>query len=164
MAKSFDHLYAKIASFENLHQAWRKAAKGKRGCPAAASFEVNLADELIRLQQELITQTWQPGEYYSFTIRDPKKRLVSAAPFRDRVVHHALCNITEAIYENTFIGDSYANRKGKGTHAALDKAQRLTRHNSYVLQCDLRQFFPSVDHNVLRSVLFRKMDDVHVCF
>ncbi|MEE9304495.1 MAG: reverse transcriptase domain-containing protein [Thiotrichaceae bacterium] len=162
MAKSFDHLYSEVCSFDNLHQAWRKASKGKRSCPAAASFEINLADELIQLQQELITQTWQPGEYYSFTIRDPKERLVSAAPFRDRVVHHALCNITEAIYENTFIGDSYANRKGKGTHAALDRAQQYMRRYPYVLQCDLRQFFPSVDHAVLRSVLFRKIDDLQV--
>ncbi len=63
MARSFDNLYPEIGSFENLYKAWRKAAKGKRGCPAAASFELNLADELIQLQQELITQTWQPGEY-----------------------------------------------------------------------------------------------------
>ncbi len=66
---------------------------------------------------------WAPGAYYSFYIRDPKKRLVSAAPFRDRVVHHALCRVTEPLFERAFIGDSYANRKGKGTHAAVDRAQ-----------------------------------------
>ena len=123
MVKTFDDLYPRLTDFGNLYEAWRKAAKSKRGCPAAAGLELNLTDELVRLQKELIDQTWQPGEYHSFTIRDPKKRLVSAAPFRDRVVHHALCNVTETVFENTFIADSYANRKGKGTHAALDKAQ-----------------------------------------
>lgn len=110
MPKVFDNLYPQITDFANLYAAWQKAVRGKRSCPAAASFEYNLADELICLQQELVEQSWQPGAYHSFYIRDPKQRLVSAAPFRDRVVHHALCNVTEAIYDNTFIGDSYANR------------------------------------------------------
>ena len=101
MAKSFDNLYPQLVDFGNVYLAWRKAARGKRGNPAAASFELNLADELIRLQQELLEETWQPGAYHSFTIRDPKQRLVSAAPFRDRVVHHALNNVTETIFENT---------------------------------------------------------------
>ncbi len=159
LAKSFDNLYPQLTEFGNLYLAWRKAARGKRSKPAAASFEYNLTDELIRLQQELIEETWLPGEYYSFTIRDPKQRLVSAAPFRDRVVHHALNNVTETIFENIFIADSYANRLGKGTHAALDKAQSLMRRYPYVLQCDIRQYFPSVDHAVLESILFRKIAD-----
>lgn len=159
MAKTFDNLYPQLTDFGNLYLAWRKAARGKRGRLAAASFEMNGADELIRLQSELLDETWQPGGYRSFVIRDPKQRIVSAAPFRDRVVHHALCNVTEAIFERTFIADSYANRKGKGTHAALDKAQALMRHHPYVLQCDIRQFFPSVDHATLQAVLFRKIAD-----
>jgi retron-type reverse transcriptase len=159
MAKAFDNLYPQITDFGNLCEAWRKAAKGKRGCPAAAGFEMNLADELIRLQRELLDQTWTPGAYHSFLIRDPKKRLVSAAPFRDRVAHHALCNVTASLFENTFIADSYANRKGKGTHAALDRAQSLMRQYPYVLQCDIRQFFPSIDHALLESILLRKIAD-----
>ncbi len=162
MPKVFDNLYPQLISFTNLYEAWRKAERGKRSNPAAAGFEMNLGDELIRLQEELASQAWQPGEYYSFYIRDPKRRLVSAAPFRDRVVHHALHNVTEAIYDNTFIGDSYANRKGKGTHAALDKAQSLMRRYPYVLQCDIRQFFPSIDHAVLESLLYRKVLDEKV--
>ncbi|MGB1011055.1 MAG: reverse transcriptase domain-containing protein [Thiolinea sp.] len=159
MPKVFDNLYSQITDFGNLHEAWRKAAKGKRSNPSVAAFEYKLADNLIELQTELKQQSWQPGAYYSFYIRDPKRRLVSAAPFRDRVVHHALHNVTESLFENTFIGDSYANRKGKGTHAALDKAQSLMRRYPYVLQCDLRQFFPSVDHAVLESLLNRKIVD-----
>jgi RNA-directed DNA polymerase len=159
MAKTFGNLFPQLTEFGNLYKAWRKAARGKRGSPAAAGFEMNLSGELIRLQKELVEETWRPGEYCSFTIRDPKRRLVSAAPFRDRVVHHALCNVTESIFENAFIADSYANRKGKGTHAALDRAQTLMRRYPYVLQCDLRQFFPSIDHAVLESILFRKISD-----
>lgn len=159
MPKVFDNLYPQLTSFENLYAAWRKAAKGKRKHPSVASFEINLPDELIRLQHDLEQQTWQPSPYYSFHIRDPKRRLVSAAIFRDRVVHHALYNVTEALFENTFIADSYANRKGKGTHAALDKAQAYMRHYPYVLQCDLRQFFPSIDHAILESLLNRKIID-----
>lgn len=161
MAKVFNNLYGEIVDFSNLHKAWRKAAKGKRKSLAVTRFEMNAADELIRLQGELKTRTWQAGQYQSFYIRDPKQRLVSAAPFRDRVVHHALCNVIEPIYERTFIGDSFANRKGKGTHAALDKAQRYIRCFPYVLQCDLKQFFPSVDHAVMESVLNRKIIDVN---
>ncbi|MCB0200841.1 MAG: RNA-dependent DNA polymerase [Anaerolineae bacterium] len=159
MTKSYTDLYPPIASFENLHRAFRKAAKGKRGHPSVAAFEFDLESNLCRLEEELLGQTYRPGPYRSFTIRDPKRRLVSAAPFRDRVVHHALCNVIEPIFERTFIGDSYANLVGKGTHAALDRAQALARRYRYVLQCDLEQFFPSVDHQILRGVIARKIAD-----
>jgi retron-type reverse transcriptase len=139
--------------------AHRKAARGKRGKRAAAGFEYRLADHLLELQHELATGTYRPGPYYSFYIHDPKHRLISAAPFRDRVVHHALCNVIEPIFERSFIYDSYANRVGKGTHRALDRAQAFARRFRYVLQCDLRQFFPSIDHGVLREILARKIPD-----
>ena len=139
--KRFDHLYAELASFENLWLAERKAGRGKRGQSAVAAFEFDLEDNLWRLHEELVSQTYQPGPYTSFTIRDPKHRLISAAPYRDRVVHHALCNIIEPLFERTFIGDSYANRLGNGTHAALDRAQGFGRRYRYVLQCDIEQFF-----------------------
>lgn len=159
MARNYRNLYTAITAFENLHTAWRKASRGKRQKPAAAGFEMKLEDELVRLQRELITQIYRPGPYRSFYIRDPKRRLISAAPFRDRVVHHAVCNIIEPIFEKTFIRDSYANRKGKGTHAALDRAQYFSRKYSFVLQCDIRQFFPSIDHTILETVLSRKITD-----
>ena len=107
----------------------------------------------------MVAQTYQPGPYHSFYIRDPKHRLISAAPFRDRVVHHALCNVIEPIFERTFIGDSYANQVGKGTHRALDRAQAFARRYRYVLQCDVEQFFPSVDLALLRGILARKIAD-----
>jgi len=159
MVKTYTDLYPTIASFENLHLAFRKAAKGKRGQQAVAAFEFNLESNLCRLEEELLQQSYQPGPYRSFYIRDPKHRLVSAAPFRDRVVHHALCNVIEPIFERTFIGASYANRVGKGTHAALNHAQKLAQRYPYVLQCDIEQFFPSVDHAILSGILERKIND-----
>lgn len=114
------------------------------------------------MQKELRSRSYAPGPYTSFYIHEPKRRLISAAPFRDRVVHHALCNLIEPIFERTFIADSYANRVGKGTHRALNRAQELARYYPYVLQCDVRQFFPSVDHAILRDILARKITDHNV--
>ncbi|RMF28258.1 MAG: RNA-dependent DNA polymerase [Chloroflexi bacterium] len=155
-------MYAQLVRWDNLYRAYRRAAKGKRGKLAAASFEYRLEDNLIRLQEELMTKTYRPGPYRSFYIHEPKRRLISAAPFRDRVVHHALCNLIEPIFERSFIRDSYANRVGKGTHRALDRCQQFARRYRYVLQCDIRQFFPSVDHAILRSILARKIHDPDV--
>jgi hypothetical protein len=157
--KSYKNLYPQVCSWENLIQAWRKARKGKRGREPAASFEFDLEGNLVRLRRELLDQAYRPGFYHSFYIHDPKRRLISAAPFRDRVVHHALCNVIEPLFERRFIFDSYANRRGKGTHAALDRCQAFARRFPYVLQCDLRQFFPSVDHEILKTVLARVIGD-----
>ncbi len=107
----------------------------------------------------MLDGSYKPGAYRSFYIRDPKRRLISAAPFRDRVVHHALCNVIGPLFERTFIGDSYANRVGKGTHAALDRCQSFAQRYRYVLQCDIEQFFPSVDLAILREMLARKLAD-----
>ncbi len=159
MARAFIDLYPVLTSFKNLHHAYRKAARGKRGQPPVARFDLDLEGNLLQLQEELATKSYRPGRYHSFHIRDPEHRLISAAPFRDRVVHHALCNLIEPIFERSFIGDSYANRLGKGTHRALDRAQDYSRRYPYVLQCDIRQFFPSVDHAILRGLLARKIGD-----
>ena len=159
MARAYSNFYPEIFHFNNLYLAFRKAAKGKRGHPDVAEFEYHLERNLFELHDELANQAYRPGAYYSFYIRDPKRRLISAAPFRDRVVHHALCNLIEPVFEGTFIGDSYANRAGKGTHAALDRAQAFARRYPYVLQCDVRQFFPSVDHFILKEILARKLAD-----
>jgi retron-type reverse transcriptase len=150
-------LYEQITSWDNLYLAYRKAAKGKRGKGPAARFEYKLEDNLLRLQQELLTKSYRPGPYNSFYIHEPKRRLISAAPFRDRVVHHALCNLIEPIFDRSFIFDSYANRVGKGTHRALDRCQAFARRFRYVLTCDLKQYFPSIDHQLLRQILVRKL-------
>ncbi len=155
-------MYERIYDWKNLRLAHHKASRGKRSKPPAATFEYNLADNLLELQDELKNQTYQPGPYNSFYIHDPKRRLISAAPFQDRVIHHALCNIIEPLFEPGFIFDSYANRVGKGNHRALDRAQTFARRFGYVLQCDVKQFFPSVDYQILQTVLARKIDDPNV--
>jgi len=162
MAKIHNHLYRQIISFDNLYLAYRAAARGKRGQPNVAAFEFDLEANLLQLQKELWLQTYRPGPYYNFRIYDPKPRLISAAPFRDRVVHHALVRVIEPIFERSFIADSYANRVGKGTHRALDRCQEFARRYRYVLQCDVRQFFPSIDHAVLGGILTRKIGDQDV--
>ena len=154
--------YAQVCDWDNLWLAWRKAAKGKRGRPAAAQFEYHLEDNLVTLQEELAAKRYQPGPYASFYIHEPKRRLISAAPFRDRVVHHALCNVIEPVFERSFIADSYANRIGKGTHRALDRCQEFARRYHYVLPCDVRQFFPSIDHGILQETLHRKASDPEI--
>lgn len=155
-------MYEKLTHWGNLLLAYRKAAKGKRGHPNVAEFEHRLEDHLLEVQAELQAKTYLPGRYASFYIHEPKRRLISAAPFRDRVVHHALCNLIEPIFERSFIFDSYANRVGKGTHRALNRTQTFSRKYPYVLQCDIRQFFPSIDHAILRETLQRKISDPDV--
>lgn len=147
-------LWKEIISFQNLNLAFKKAAKGKRSKPDIAAFEMNLEEQLFNLKGELINDQYRPGPYNHFIIHSPKHRLISAAPFRDRVVHHALCNIIEPIFERKFIFDSYANRKGKGTHRALDRCTNYMRKYAYVLPLDVQKFFPSIDH----QTLFEELD------
>jgi len=157
-----DDVYSDLCSWDNLLLAYRHAAKGKRGHANVAAFEYRLEDNLFQLQEELLAHTYRPGEYVSFYIHDPKRRLISAAPFRDRVVHHALCNLIEPVFERTFIADSYANRVGKGTHRALNRCTAFARRYRYALQCDVEQFFPAIDHTILRRTLARKINDSDV--
>ncbi len=109
--KTYENLYPRIYSFENLHTAYRRARAGKRSRVNVAGFEFDMEHNLLQLQRELIDQTYRPGPYHSFYIREPKRRLVSAAPFRDRVVHHVLCQVIEPIWERRFIHTSSANTR-----------------------------------------------------
>ncbi len=155
-------MFERILSWDNLLVAWHKAARGKRGGKNAANFEYRLADRLLLLQDELASGCYQPCTYTHFEIREPKRRLISAAPFRDRVVHHALCNIIEPEFERRFFPFSYANRVGKGTHRAIDRLQRLSQCYRYVLRLDIRQYFPSIDHGILIHSLMKVLDDERV--
>ncbi len=160
--KTYKNLYPQIYAFDNLYQAFREARKGKRSKPEVAAFEYHLEPELWQLQQELQEHTYQPGPYHHFYIIERKKRKISAAPFRDRVVHHALCRVIQPIFEARFIHDSYACRVGKGTHRAADRAQEFARRNAYCLKGDVQQFFPSIDHALLREILARRIADTEV--
>jgi retron-type reverse transcriptase len=148
-----------IAGWDNLFLAYQRASRGKRGRPDVALFEHRLEENLAVLRRELRERRYLPGPYASFFIHEPKRRLISAAPFRDRVAHHALCNLIEPSFERSFLPESFANRIGKGTHRALDSAQACARRYPYVLQLDIRQFFPSIDHAILRICLARKLKE-----
>jgi len=162
LSKRYDHLWPQVTSFDNLLLAFKKAARGKRSKPSVAGFEYDLEANLFTLQSELRRGDYRPGPYVSFPIHEPKRRLISAAPFRDRVVHHALVNVIEPIFERQFIFDTYANRAGKGTHRALDRCTTFMRRFRYLLPMDVRQFFPSIDHAVLLEILGRTLADERV--
>ena len=155
--KRHGNLYPQIIAFENILLSAKKAEKGKRFRDNVLEFNYNLEAELTNLQQELAEKTYQPGDYRTFYIKEPKSRMISAAPYRDRVVHHALCNIIVPLIEPTFIADSYANRVGFGTHRALERFTKFARESRYVLQCDIQKYFPSIDHEILKNLIRRKI-------
>lgn len=123
-------MFEKICSFENLHLAYLKARKCKRYRDQVLEFSYNLEENLLRLQEELLNQTYQHGDYREFTGYDSKKRRIKAAPFRDRVVHHTLCNIIEPIFDRGFIYSSFACRKEKGTHRAIKRLEKFLKSAS----------------------------------
>lgn len=155
-------LFSQVCAFENLYRAFRRARRGKRDREEVAAFEYDLEGNIIRLQGELERGEYWPGPYRHFWIREPKRRKISAAPFRDRVVHHALCQVIEPIFDRTFIHDSYTCRLKKGTHRAVDRCQVFARRYRYVLKADIQKFFPSVDHAILLGLLAKKIRDPQV--
>ncbi len=162
MPKTYRHLWPELVSFENLWAAYLAARRGKRRRPAVAAYELDAETRLLRLQERLEAGDWQPGSYRTFVIREWKRRVISAAPFEDRIVHHTLCRVIEPIWERRFIHDSYACRMGKGTLAALNRAQHFARGHRYVLQVDIREFFPSIDHTILLQIVGRHVADERV--
>lgn len=152
-----DDLFAGIAGFSALHAAAERAIRGKRQKPGAAAFMANLEKELLRLERQLNEGTWRAGRYVEIPISDPKPRLVSAAPFRDRVVHHALCAVIAPIFERGFIADSYANRAGFGTHRAVARYEQFRNRYRYVLRADIYRYFPAIDHEILKADFRRRI-------
>lgn len=157
--KTYKRLYPQVYAFENLFEAYQRARRAKPKTRELCAFDYALEENLITLREELQTQTYQPSGYRHFYITEPKRRKVSAAPFRDRVVHHALCQVIEPIFESRFIFDSYANRVGKGTHRALARAQIFLRQNKYAFQGDILKCFPSIDHQILLGILGKRLAD-----
>jgi len=151
------NLWADVVSFENLLVASRAARKGKRFKPNVLRFEYDIEREILRLQEELSSKCWNPGPYREHIIRVPKERKISAAPYPDRVVHHALVRVIEPVFEKSFIYHSYACRKGKGTHRAVDAFEMLLRKYKWCLKMDVEKFFPSIDHEILKDVIRRKI-------
>lgn len=155
--KRYGNLYPQIIDFSNLLAAARQAQKGKRFRQPVLEFNDNLESNLLQLHDELESKNHRPGDYRTFEIFEPKRRLISAAPYRDRVVHHALCNLIVPIFNRTFIATSYANRVGFGSHRALQKFVGYARSSRYILQCDIRKYFPSIDLQILKSQIRRKI-------
>ena len=155
--KLHDGLFEGIANFQALRAAAKRAVLGKRRKPGAAAFYANLEREILRLERELQDGTYRPGRYVEILVRDPKERLVSAAPFRDRVVHHALCAVVCPISEAGFIANSYANRAGKGTHRAIAAYEHYRDRHAHVLRCDIFRYFPSIDHEILKAEFRRRI-------
>ena len=153
------HLFEQVASLTNLLGAAKEALRGKRFRPPGAAFFLELEKELVRLHEELQGGSYLPGDYHYFTIREPKERLVAAAPFRDRVVHHAIVRVIQPLFERRFIEDSFASRPGKGTHAAMRSAAQFAKQYRYALKCDVRKYFPSIDHEVLLELVARVIGD-----
>jgi retron-type reverse transcriptase len=153
------HLFEQIATFDNLLVAAAKALRGKKDRLPVADFYFHLETELLRLEEELQTDAYTPRPYRTFMVYEPKPRRICAAHIRDRVVHHAICNVLEPLFEAFFISDSFACRQDKGTHRAIRKAQDCSRRNRFFLKFDVRRFFESVDHQRLKELLERRIKD-----
>jgi retron-type reverse transcriptase len=157
--KRHHDLWERVCSFDNIAAAAREAMRGKRGKAAGARFFGHWEQEVVRLERELREGSYRPGSYFYFEITDPKRRVVAAAPFRDRVVHHALVRVIEPLFEPRFIEDSYACRTGKGTHAGMRRALEFARRFPWAVKCDIRRYFPSIDHRILQGQIARVVAD-----
>jgi retron-type reverse transcriptase len=160
--KRYGNLWETITSWDNLVLAARKARRGKRDRISVQNFEFYLETELLVLQRQLWEQSYRPGQFRTHWVYEPKKRMISVAPYRDRVVHHALMNVLEPILDRHFHPDSYACRKEKGTHKAVDRLQKLMQKYPYALQCDVEKFFPSINHAILKQTFRRLIKDKKV--
>ncbi len=173
--KTYKNIYKEIISFENLILAWKKARKGKTSKFYVIEFENELFYNLMALHYELKYQTYSPKLLVIFILRDPKTRKISKSHFRDRIIHHAICNILEPIFDKTFINDSCANRKGKGTLYAIKRFDKFIRKVSrngkikgrfsknqikgYCFKADVKHYFKEIDHTILLELLSKKIKD-----
>lgn len=161
--KSYRNIYPSIYSFESLYRGYRRARLGKRDRVAVQHFEQDLEGNLIQLQNELIWGEYKTGRYHLFPVFEPKLRQVASLPFRDRVAHHALVAAIEPLWESRFIDHSYACRPGRGMHRGADAVQAMQRRvqrdhgRVYALKADVARYFASIDHQVMRQLLFRRI-------
>lgn len=162
----FIHKYQDIISIENLLFTWERFLRGKRHTKDVMKFGSNLAENLADLHKALLSRTYTHGDYMAFNVSDPKPRNIHKASVRDRLLHHLIYKELYWHFDARFIYDSYSCRKNKGTHKALDRfeqfARKVSKNNSrtcYVLKCDIKKFFASIDHEVLRKVLEQHIAD-----
>lgn len=157
--KRAGNLIERIADADNLRLAFWKASKGKRAKAEVSRFRADLDSRLRCLREQLLAASVPWGPYRRFMIFDPKERIICAAPFRDRVAHHAIINVIEPYFESYQIHDSYACRRGKGLDAALARAVDFCRAGHWYLKMDVRKYFDSIDHDVLKGLLRRRFKD-----
>jgi len=155
-------LFERAVTFEALLAAARRAARGKRRKRPVARFLLDLEPEVLALRAELRAGTWRPSPFRTFLIAEPKIRRISAVPFRDRVVHHALMDVLAPVLDKTLIPDSYACREGKGGHRAVREAQAFARAGGYFLKTDVEHCFETLDHDVVLGLVARKVKDRRV--
>lgn len=164
--KTQNRLYEKIISFENLLLAWKKARKGKTTKDYIMEFDSRSRENLLQLQKELKNESYMPKPLKTVVLRDPKTRVISKSTFRDRIVHHAICNLIEPLFDKTFIYDSCANRIGKGNLFALKRfdefKRKVTKNNirtAFCLKADIKHYFFEVNQEILLNILRRKIKD-----
>ena len=158
--KALQNQYERVIGLDNLFAAAKATlARGRRFRGEGARFSLNLEREVFRLHRDLAQGRYRHGRYTLFEIQDPKPRIIAAASFRDRVVHHAVHDVIEPAFDRMFIHDSYACRRGKGTQAALDRAQHFLRSAAYSLHLDVERYFQSIDHGLLKTILRRYVAD-----
>jgi len=157
--KRYRDLMPRIATRENVGLGFHKAALGKRCLPTVRHFMANFDFEINRIVRELTDGSWQPGAYERFQVRDPKVRLIHAAPFRDRVVHHAIMNVCGPLFERGAVDQSFACRLGRGNLAAVHHAARCAKSRQFFLKLDIRKYFDSVHHETLRGLFLRRFKD-----
>jgi retron-type reverse transcriptase len=161
----YSNLFENATSLESILEAWDEFKIGKRKKPDVQEFEYRLSDNLFTLHDELANGTYRHGSYYEFRINDPKPRVIHKAAVRDRIVHHAIYKSLAPIFEVGFIADSFSCRIGKGTHRAVNRLKtfldRVYKTNKicFVLKCDVRKFFQSIDHEILLEIIARKIRD-----
>lgn len=153
-------LWEQITSLENLLLGWKEFRTGKRKRKDVSKFEMSLEYNLLLLHRQLLIGNYRPSPYFSFYITDPKLRHIHKAAVRDRVVHQAVFRILNPIFDKDFIYDSYSSRSGKGTHRAVKRLQtfcrklsRNYRRPAWILKCDIKKFFDSVDHQILMELI-----------
>jgi RNA-directed DNA polymerase len=151
--KRANNLIPLIADIDNLRYAFWKASKGKRHSTDVMAYQTNLDSNLLNLQEQILSGAIEVGRYHSFKIYEPKERLICASAFGEQVLHHALMNICHPYFEKVQIFDSYASRKDKGTHKAIERAQLFSQHYKTFLKLDVRKFFDSIDHKIVKAQL-----------
>jgi len=149
----------RIVQTENLHEAFLRAARGKQCKVAVMAFRDDLHNQMCAIQRDLLAGRYAFGPYHYFTIYDPKRRIICAAPFRDRVVFHAMMRICHPVFDNHQVCDSYASRLGKGTYKALERAGQMARRHRWFAKLDMVKYFDSIDHEVMMSQLCRLFKD-----